>query len=148
MAPYPFSNEGDQWVLRLDDFVVVQLCFDYRVTLLIGSGSPDGSPDYFSVVATRFSFMDKGKIHSIDAEGDLVGAGALLALRMRPVHEIAIAPLEGVLHIRFAGDGAIVAEADADHEAWELNGIGTGSLQGLKIVCVPGGELAVWDAQG
>ena len=139
MAPYPFTNEGDQWVLHLDDYAVVQICFDYSVTLNIGNTSPV----YFGIgIANRFSFMDAGKIHAVDVNADPFSGSALLALRNRVVHEIAIAPEEGVLHIRFAGDAAIVVEANPQYEAWQL--VFSEAGQESRVICMPGGGLSIW----
>ena len=137
--PYPFTIEDKQWVLRPDDTVVAQICFDYRVTLTVGNATSI----YFSVeLASRFSFMNAGAIHTVDVEADPMSGSALLALRLRPVHEIAIAPEDGVLHLLFAGDASIVVEANSQYEAWQFGFFEAG--QELRVVCTPGGELAVW----
>jgi hypothetical protein len=137
--PYHFTNEGDQWVLRPENYVVAQICVDYGVMLNIGTDSPA----LFSlVIASPFSFMDGGKIHAVDVGGNPLSGSTLLALRMRPILEVAIAIDEGVLHIRFAGDASIVVEADRQYEAWQLGFSEAG--QNLNVVCTPGGELAIW----
>jgi len=139
VTPYPFISEGDQWILRPDDYVVAQICFDYRVTLTVGNASPV----YFSVeLASRFPFLNAGAIHAVDVEADPLSGSALLALRLRPVHEIAIAPEEGVLHILFAGDASIVVEANPQYEAWQFGFFEAG--QDYRVICTPGGELALW----
>jgi hypothetical protein len=86
--------------------------------------------------------MDAGKIHTVAILTDVMSGSALLALRKRPVREIAFAAEEGALHIRFGEDAAIVVEADAQYEAWQL--LFSDAGQELRVVCTPGGELAIW----
>lgn len=47
----------------------------------------------------------------------------------------------GDLEIQFNGGSQKISNPSADKfEAWELN-----SLDGIKVVCMPGGKLAIWD---
>jgi hypothetical protein len=48
----------------------------------------------------------------------------------------------GVLQIDFEGGTRLLAEPDPDYEAWTFAG-----PDGTKVVCQPGGGLAVWSAQ-
>lgn len=47
----------------------------------------------------------------------------------------------GVFTVVFENGSSLVAKPDKAYEAWTLNG-----PNGLLVVCMPGGELAVWDA--
>lgn len=47
----------------------------------------------------------------------------------------------GVLWLRFSDDATIGARPDPDYESWSL----VGPAQ-QRVVCTPGGELAVWPA--
>lgn len=48
----------------------------------------------------------------------------------------------GVLRLDFESGWSAEAAADPDYEAWNVAGTG-----GLRVVCMPGGELAVWPAR-
>ncbi|WP_067655203.1 DUF6188 family protein [Nocardia harenae] len=47
--------------------------------------------------------------------------------------------LAGILTVDFDSAMRLVVPPDADHEAWTLVG-----PNGYRVVCMPGGELAVW----
>lgn len=48
----------------------------------------------------------------------------------------------GTLRLEFDSGYFIEAFADEDYEAWSVVGAG-----GSRVVCMPGGELAVWSAR-
>lgn len=48
---------------------------------------------------------------------------------------------DGTLVITFAGGTELRVGPNPDYESWTVTGPG-----GMRVVCLPGGELAVWDA--
>lgn len=48
----------------------------------------------------------------------------------------------GVLEVRFENGCRLRVDPDDSYEAWTLAG-----PRGMKVVCMPGGELAVWRAE-
>ena len=48
----------------------------------------------------------------------------------------------GALHIAFEGDAELLVEPSTDYESWTVTGPG-----GMRVVCLAGGELAVWSAR-
>lgn len=48
---------------------------------------------------------------------------------------------DGALRLAFAGGAELIAPPDPHYESWGLTG-----PAGQRLVCMPGGELAVWDA--
>ena len=46
---------------------------------------------------------------------------------------------DGRMLLHFAGGARLAVEADADYEPWTLTG-----PDGLRLVSLPGGDLAVW----
>ena len=50
---------------------------------------------------------------------------------------------DGQLHLAFADGAHIEVAPDEGYEAWNVTGPG-----GARIVSLPGGELAVWSAEG
>ncbi|GGL27945.1 DUF6188 family protein [Nocardia jinanensis] len=46
---------------------------------------------------------------------------------------------DGTLRLEFDSGSSIEAFSDADYEAWSVVG-----ANGYRVVCMPGGELAVW----
>jgi hypothetical protein len=49
----------------------------------------------------------------------------------------------GALHVEFAGGLRIEVPADRRYEAWQLVG-----PDAYRVICIPGGDLAVWSGQG
>jgi hypothetical protein len=48
----------------------------------------------------------------------------------------------GALTVAFEGDARLLVEPDSAYEAWTVSG-----PRGMMVVCMPGGELAIWDAE-
>lgn len=65
----------------------------------------------------------------------------------KPVHDLvglevaeAEADNSGNLNVTFINGVRLHVDSDRNYEAWTLAG-----LQGVKVVCMPGGELAIWE---
>jgi hypothetical protein len=71
-------------------------------------------------------------------EEDPAGLGPVLACTRTTV-EAATALEDGNLEVSFADGGSLHVDPSPAHEAWELAG-----PQGGRIVCMPGGQLAIW----
>ena len=72
--------------------------------------------------------------------------GAKLAVVLDVLHVVvddARAHQDGSLHLAFADGAHIEVAPDEGYEAWNVTGPG-----GARIVSLPGGELAVWSAEG
>ena len=54
----------------------------------------------------------------------------------------ASADSDGTLVVLFDGDRRLSVEPDAAYEAWTVT-----RADGMMVVCMPGGTLAVWDAE-
>jgi hypothetical protein len=65
----------------------------------------------------------------------------MLRLR-RPGATQCLAFKGGRLDVKFDDGTRLQVPMDLEFEAWEISG--TGAVAGLKIVSMPGGELAVW----
>lgn len=53
-----------------------------------------------------------------------------------------IAEETGTLRLSFANGASVIVEPDEAYEAWTMSGPG-----GMLVVCMPRGELAIWDKQ-
>ena len=58
------------------------------------------------------------------------------------VIESAVASVDGKMRIRFRSGASIELHPDAVYESWSVTGPG-----GFRVVCTPGGELAIWSAR-
>jgi hypothetical protein len=67
---------------------------------------------------------------------DVTALAAVRGLLMKQVTDIE--EIAGTLTIRFDEDAMLVVPPDPDYEAWQVR-----ADDGLLVVCIPGGELAV-----
>ena len=80
-----------------------------------------------------------GTVHEVDPEGDPRALGPLLEVA-RSTITAASTEDDGTLVVAL-GSSALLRVAPHDrYEAWTLT-----SRTGFMVVCVPGGELAIWD---
>lgn len=80
-------------------------------------------------------YADVGNAVCTDRHGERL---SVLDLGGRTV--AAVSTDDGVLHIEFTDGATLRCNPDPDTEAWQVVG---GNPQAL-VVCLPGGELAVW----
>jgi len=89
------------------------------------------------LIQTRFTCTIGGVSTEVDPETDLSGAGPLLGAIHTSV-VAAFADEHGALHLKFGSEIQVTVEPHQKYEAWEF------SSTTLKIVSVPGGDLAVF----
>jgi hypothetical protein len=108
---------------------MIQFCVGSGVRLDLG-----GSPHYEVTIESPMSIQAR----NIDrAESTSVEVFAVLRdLLMKPVRSVN--EHQGQLTVAF-DSLTITVPRDDDYEAWQIR-----ADNGLMIVCVPGGELAVW----
>jgi len=112
---------------------VLSIDFGYTVAVQFAGG-------YEVRVEVPFTLQIDGLEREIEPGRD-ADAPAVARL-LGQVVSLARADDSGGLRIEFAGGARVVATPDSNFEAWTVAGPG-----GLKVVCGPGGELAVWSAQ-
>ena len=81
-------------------------------------------------------YADVGRVVCLDRDGKRL---ALIELVGRAISQVSTAA--GTLLVTFADGATMRTHPDPDHEAWQIVGGTPHSL----VVCLPGGELAVWD---
>lgn len=120
---------ADRYVIPMGGEPVGLIQLDFRLTYFIS--------DFQLTFETGFTVEDDDQSHWIDPEKkDTLLPG--LRLFNRRVAS-AIAYKNGQLRVLFEDGAAIRSLANEAYEAWQFQGVG-----GLRIVCMPGGELAVW----
>lgn len=128
-------RDGNGWRLPLAGCAVVQCCVDWALTLRLEH--PSGT---FEVrIEQPFTFTSAtGSEVLLVPENDPTGLGPVLACSRTAVEEAAASD-DGELAMSFADGSSIRIRSSPDHEAWGLTG-----PAGLRVVSVPGGELAIW----
>jgi Family of unknown function (DUF6188) len=88
-------------------------------------------------IGGQFKLELDGTEHLLSAE-HRENIGPVFVLLRRTV-ESAVAFKNGTLEITFKEGGRLAVAADPNYESWGVTGV-----RWLRIVCMPGGELAVW----
>ena len=128
------NESTDRWVLPIGDQPVVACCVDYAMTLRFGN-------DVELRIEQPFVYRTaEGVEHLIVPEGDPVRLAPALAVCRQVVRQ-GFAFKDGHLELDFADHSGLSVPATEDLEPWELVG-----PDGLRVVSVPGGDLAIWRA--
>lgn len=130
-------ESADRWLVPMVG-TVTQCRLDYAFTLVIAD-DPEGS---FEVrIEQPFVVTGSDGEVTLDAEGDPQQMAPALRVLRRTVEQ-AIAFKDGGLELTFDDGTVLRVAADEDYEAWNIAGPG-----GLRVVSMPGGELAIWSPE-
>jgi hypothetical protein len=113
------------------DFLVGQVVAEVRYAdrmVFVAGSRPE--PDLYA---------DVGNAEVIDSQGGPITLDGLIG---RVVQSASVDP-DGTLCLAFNGGASLRCEPDPQYEAWQVVG---GDPQTL-VVCMPGGELAIWDSR-
>ncbi len=130
------NEAADRWELPLSGREVTRCYVDYAFTLVLGES--DGS--FYVTVEQPFSFSATREADEamFVPEGPPAELGPALAVVRESIGR-AVAYKDGRLEIEFVGGAALRVPVSQKFEAWNLVG-----PAGLRLVSLPGGELAVW----
>ncbi|WP_425455348.1 DUF6188 family protein [Allorhizocola rhizosphaerae] len=120
--------------LPLSNCDVAMLRIDYALTFVIGHVMGT----FELRISSDFSYYSQTGRVNLDPEDRPEELGPIIHLA-RSCIVSANASSGGSLSISFADGSWIDVPASEEFEAWQLSGPG-----GLRVISVPGGELAVW----
>lgn len=127
---------GSDWLLPITGQLVTRCWVDPAyVGLLCQNAIQISIGEPFTLAAPH------GGSWSLDPGGDPMGLAPFLRIMRQRVLE-GIAFHGGGLALAFDDGTRIEVPAGREFEAWTL--AGPGGIDGLKIVSMPGGELAIW----
>jgi hypothetical protein len=122
-------DDYSEWFSRLTGRRLIQFCVGAGVRLDL-----EGSPHYEITIESPLSIaaanIDRAESTSVEVLAVLRG------LLMQPVRSVT--ERDGQLSVVF-DSMTITVPRDDDYEAWQIR-----ADDGMLIVCIPGGELAVW----
>lgn len=119
--------------LNLHHQTVSKLDYDYTVALYTDAGYEIRIEEDYTVTTGQSTTT-----HSPEPASDNAGP---LDLLNEQVITAATADADGTLSLTVANGATLQVVPSEDFEAWTLAG-----PHGHKIVCLPGGELAIWEA--
>ena len=125
----------DRWSLSSHDAEVTKICFDWGVTLTIGSVEPQ--TDIRIEQPIVLTDPDGASVQLVP-EGDPMELAPLLKIARRRLTRLE-AYKDGRLEMEVAHGAALTVAPSEDFEPWEIAG-----PRGLRIVSIPGGGLTVW----
>jgi Family of unknown function (DUF6188) len=129
----------DSHALPLARHQVTQCRMDRALTLLLGNAVPELEIR----IEEPFTLCSgTGEELRVDPEGDPGTMCHALDLLHREAQS-GTAFADGRLELTFAGGRRLQVPSSEDYEAWTVV-----AADGLRLVSMPGGELAVWEPEG
>lgn len=135
MDPMEFIERDDHWEIVLHGRTVTRCCFDNY--LVIDFLDEDNKLTYLRI-GGPFELSDEDGTFLLSREEPNIEVGRVLTLLRRQVLG-AVAQKSGQLQMSFEGGYQLVVNPKYEYEAWEL----ADEFRNLMI-CIPGGDLAVW----
>lgn len=132
------QEENDRWLIPMQGYVVTQCRIDYAFGIELWKSDEF----WFSIrISGNFICRVNDREYHLSAEHAPTEISPALSIIHKPV-ELAIAKKDGLLELAFSPDIQITVLPNPQYEAWELSG-----PKGLHLICTPGGNVAVWDAE-
>lgn len=129
------DERSDHWRVAQGGVEIIRLAVDYAVTFIMKSDS--GAIEIR--IGAPFLLTDpNGNEQLLVPEGDPTQLGPVLSLLHRSADYVA-AFKDGHLEVLFDDGTRVSIPPEEGLEAWELSG-----PMGLRLVSIPGGEVAVW----
>ncbi len=132
------EDRGDFVAVGLQDDEITRCYVDYQFSLLFAETGA------LVVIEQEFSILGAHGEQRFDPEKWAGLGSALESLLFKKVAEVK-AHRSGELEITFTHGDVLRVMPNADYEAWHV--VGTASVASgdhASIVCMPGGELAIW----
>jgi hypothetical protein len=131
-------SRGDGWLLPVRGQQVTRCCVDWaEVRILCGNLVEIAIGEPFTLVTSD------GRKYALDPAPSVDPVSLTPILRiMRQVIQAGTAFNDGRLELSFRDGSRLDVPFGKEFEAWTL--AGPGGVEGLKVVSMPGGELALW----
>ncbi|MGH3401065.1 MAG: DUF6188 family protein [Streptosporangiaceae bacterium] len=128
-------QEGS-WLLPVAGQLITRCCVDNEAVRLLCLNAVEVS------VSQPFSLhIPEGRSYLLNSGGPAPALAPVLRVMRQEVRK-GTAYHDGRLDIEFKDGSRINVPSSKDFEAWEATG--PGGVDGLKIVSIPGGDLAIW----
>jgi Family of unknown function (DUF6188) len=130
------TESAEAWSIPLAGEQITRVCVDYASVGLLASNG------IYVDIEVPFNYSRPSGIErTLDPDGDAVNLAPVLRLRRLGVTEC-LAFKDGRLDVKFDDGTRLQVPMDLEFEAWGVSG--QGGAAGLRIVSMPGGELAIW----
>ena len=130
------TESAEAWSIPLAGQQITRVCVDYASVGLLASNG------IYVDIEVPFNYSDPSRIErTLDPDGDPLELAPILRLRRLDAADC-LAFKDGRLDVKFDDGTRLQVPMSLEFEAWGISG--TGGAAGLRIVSMPGGELAVW----
>jgi hypothetical protein len=136
MTTMMITPREDGWTLPVAGSRITRLCLDNQSVRLLCENMIE-----ISIEESFTLYPASRRAQVLDPAGDAMDLAPALQI-MRQVIREGTAFSDGRLEIEFADDSRISVPGGTDFEAWTISG--PGGPDGLKVVSIPGGDLAIW----
>ena len=121
------------WIIALSGCEVTRLEFDWAIGIQLGSGDDR----YYLRIESPFVLLREGANESLVVPDIPSTVGEVISVLRQQVVQLEVFD-DGHLEVQLT-PSRISVPATEDYEPWELTG-----PNGLRVVSIPGGEIAVW----
>ena len=139
MSDFQLVEEHDYWLLPLKGRSVTQCCIDYAFTIYLVERDATFSLRIEQLFVLHQANADAVTLHPGENAVALAPSLAMFGLTV----ERGVAYKDGRLEVCFTDGSSIRVDACHDFEPWEYAG-----PAGSRVVSMPGGNLAIWLAEG
>ena len=130
------TESVEAWNIPVAGQQITRVCADYASVSLLASNG------IYMNIEVPFTYLSpNGTESTLDPDGDALDLADVLRLRRLGATEC-LAFKDGRLEVKFEDGAQLKVPMDLEFEAWGISG--PGGADGLKIVSMPGGELAIW----
>ena len=130
-----FIEHRNHWTIPLQGKIVTRCFLDSA----FGIELSDRDYDITIRIEGTFRLKVLDKEYKLSPENP-TALGPALSLFQKEVYSSS-AYKDGKLEVAFLDENCLLVEPDTEYEAWEIVG-----SSGLKVVCMPGGQLSVWQS--
>jgi hypothetical protein len=136
MTGMELTPQGDSWRLPVAEQQITRFCVDNEAVRVLCRNMIEIS------ISEPFTLVtNDGRRYTLDPGGDAMDLAPALQIVRLVIREGA-AFNDGRLELDLSDGSRIKVPPSRDFEAWTLTG--PGGPDGLKVVSIPGGDLAIW----
>ena len=130
------TESAEGWSVPVAGRQITRVCADYAsVGLLVSNGI------YVDIEVPFIYIGPNGTESTLDPDGNAVDLAPILQVRRLGTTEC-MAFKDGRLGLKFDDGSELRVSKGLEFEAWGISGVGEAA--GLRIISMPGGELAIW----
>lgn len=130
-------EQPESWFIPLSGYEITLICVGYE--LQIHSQGSDLSASI--AIGDKFNLLTGDELYNFNVGTESSTLGPVLGLLHKRIESVS-AMKDGHLNVIIDSGISLSVAPDHAYEAWDVS-----ISNGIRVVCMPGGELAIWDAK-